>query len=258
MNKLTSITQHKLFLPVFFGTIVFFFLLGGIYFFNQYRHLQNNIAGIAGIDNGELKGIVENVSKLMELPQEVPTLATVSDIDKLKTEQTFFQKGQNGDKVLLYVKSKLAVLYRPKTNKIINIGPLNIANPTPTEADTSTVDQGADITPSPTKKPLTIALLNGTKIAGLTRIVEADLRKKTTEDFVVSTRGDTKNDAESTIVVNNSGISNDRFSSLVTAVKGEVGALPEGEQKPTADILIIIGHNYQGISPSPTQTVPTP
>jgi len=71
---------------------------------------------------------VDKVGKLVSLPSnETPTLATVSDISKLKG-QTFFANAQNGDKVLIYTQHKLAVLYRPSIDKVINIAPLNIGN----------------------------------------------------------------------------------------------------------------------------------
>ena len=74
----------------------------------------------------EIKVITERIGKFMELPQgEVPTLATVSDREKLKGQQ-FFLNAKNGDKVLVYSKAKKAILYRPSTNKIIEIAPVNI------------------------------------------------------------------------------------------------------------------------------------
>ena len=66
------------------------------------------------------------VSKLMELPDEKPTVATVSDPEKLK-EQIFFANAQLDDVVLLYMAAKKAILYRPSINKIIEVAPINSA-----------------------------------------------------------------------------------------------------------------------------------
>ena len=61
----------------------------------------------------------------MDLPQdETPDLAKVSNKEKL-AGQPFFQKSQNGDVVLIYLKAKKAILYRPSTNRVIDMVPLS-------------------------------------------------------------------------------------------------------------------------------------
>lgn len=76
----------------------------------------------------EQQQLTAKVAKLTVLPQgETPTVATVTDITKLQ-DQPFFANAQNGDKVLIYTKAKKAILYRPSTNKVINIAPVNIGN----------------------------------------------------------------------------------------------------------------------------------
>lgn len=72
--------------------------------------------------------IKQEVSKLIDIPQnEEPTIATVVDVEKLKN-QAFFAKAQNGDRVLMFPESKKAVLYRPSVKKIIEVAPINIGN----------------------------------------------------------------------------------------------------------------------------------
>lgn len=67
--------------------------------------------------------IVKEVGKMMVLPEETPVIATVEDINKVK-DQPFFKNALNGDKVLAFVQSKKAILYRPSTGMIIEVGPL--------------------------------------------------------------------------------------------------------------------------------------
>lgn len=68
--------------------------------------------------------LVEQVGKLIVLPtDEEPTIATVSDLTKLK-DQPFFAKAKLGDKVLIYNRAKKAILYRPGDNQIIELAPL--------------------------------------------------------------------------------------------------------------------------------------
>lgn len=82
----------------------------------------------------EKEDLIAKVGKLADLPKnESPTIATVNDLGKLKGQQ-FFNNAQKGDKVLIYTKSKRAVLYRPSTGKIIESSPVNLgeqASPSP-------------------------------------------------------------------------------------------------------------------------------
>jgi hypothetical protein len=79
----------------------------------------------------EVKAVTAEVGKIMELPTgEDPSIATVLDKTKL-TDQPFFVKAQNGDKVLIYTKSGEAILYRPSTNHIVNVSPINLGTPAP-------------------------------------------------------------------------------------------------------------------------------
>lgn len=84
----------------------------------------------------EAKQLANEVSKLIELPKdETPTIATVTDASKVK-DKPFFANAQNGDKVLLYAKSSKAVLYRPSTQKLIEVSALNLSEAQPTGTTT--------------------------------------------------------------------------------------------------------------------------
>jgi len=73
----------------------------------------------------DIRVTTEAVGKLMDLPAEKPTVATVRDVTKL-SGQAFFAPAKNGDKVLFFNTAKKVILYRPETNKIINIAPISI------------------------------------------------------------------------------------------------------------------------------------
>jgi hypothetical protein len=80
------------------------------------------------VDQEEAKELALKVSKLMLLPMdEIPVVATVTDPDALKG-QAFFLDAKKGYKVLIYTKAKRAVLYDEKSNKIINVAPLNLGD----------------------------------------------------------------------------------------------------------------------------------
>ena len=86
--------------------------------------------------------ITAQVAKLIELPQETPQIATVSDVEVLKQSQPFFAKAINGDYVLIFTDE--AILYRASTNKIINVAPVN------RDAATQPHSNQASGTPAPT------------------------------------------------------------------------------------------------------------
>lgn len=79
----------------------------------------------------EVQKLVDEVSKLIVLPEgETPTVAEITDREKLK-EVAFFSKAENGDKVLLYVNSRRAYLYRPSAARIIDVAVVNLTAVSP-------------------------------------------------------------------------------------------------------------------------------
>ncbi len=74
----------------------------------------------------DLERTLQRVSRIMVLPaNEEPTLATVTDLSKLK-DQPFFTNAQEGDKVLIYPRSLKAILYSPSKDKIIEVSSVNL------------------------------------------------------------------------------------------------------------------------------------
>lgn len=65
--------------------------------------------------------LIEEVKKVAVVPDdERPTIANVTDASQLKS-QPLFASIENGDKVLLYVKARRQVIYRPSTKQVITI-----------------------------------------------------------------------------------------------------------------------------------------
>ncbi len=99
---------------------------GSYYFYGKYSAIKANPNLEA---KKETDALVAVVGKLIELPkEETPTVATILDKEKLKG-QLFFKSAENGDKLLAYNVAMVAVLYRPSTNKIINVAPITINQP---------------------------------------------------------------------------------------------------------------------------------
>jgi hypothetical protein len=101
----------------------------------------------------EANRIKDEVAQLIELPNEKPTVATVVDVEKLKS-QAFFANAQNGDRVLLFAQSKKAVLYRPGTKKIVEVAPINIGDNGVAGANTTTPTPVAPTTTPKTTTPV--------------------------------------------------------------------------------------------------------
>lgn len=89
----------------------------------KYQDLKKNPQSIS---QKQQESLLSKVGALMDLPKdEQPSIATVSDKEKLK-EQAFFKSAENGDTLLIYTNAKKAVLYRESTNKIVEVAPIAI------------------------------------------------------------------------------------------------------------------------------------
>jgi|CXWL01.1.fsa_nt_gi hypothetical protein len=131
--------MKKLLTPIL--VIVFLALLGATgYFYYEVTKLKEDPQAQARQEAEELVAIV---GKLILLPQgELPTIATVSDPEKLK-DQPFFAKAKVGDKVLLFPTARKAYLFDPKTNKLLEVAPINVGD-TGAPAVTAPIEEGAD------------------------------------------------------------------------------------------------------------------
>lgn len=118
---------------LFSKTAVVFFLLvalaatgaGAAYiYYTRWQELRINPQRAA---KEETTAIVSRVGKFMDLPAEEPTIETVTDAAGLAA-QPFFARAQNGDRIIIYVQSLKAILYRPTTNRVIEVAPL-VINP---------------------------------------------------------------------------------------------------------------------------------
>jgi hypothetical protein len=116
-------TKPKVSLTRFFWILITLAALAAAgYLYYQNQMLRSNPQNAA---QKEVTELVSKVSKLIVLPNEAPTVATVSDPEKLK-DQAFFASAEKGDKVLIYTQAKKAYLFSVRLNKILEVAPLNI------------------------------------------------------------------------------------------------------------------------------------
>lgn len=122
-ENVSGMTQaQKVILTILVLAVVAF---GGAayYFYSQLNQVKQDPQKAA---QEETKELVAKVSKLIVLPEgEEPTVATVTDPEKLK-DQPFFANAKVGDKVLIYSNAKKAVLYDPVSNRIVEVAPITI------------------------------------------------------------------------------------------------------------------------------------
>lgn len=226
-KKIFTKSQVLTFLLVFLLVIA---LLVSYYFYSKYQDSKKLTNNPSQPTVAEVEKLKEKIGALIQLPkEEEPIPATVSDVTKLK-DQAFFAKAQNGDKVLIYSKAKLAILYRPSINKIINVSPVNLG-------------QSQTASPSSLQAPKVydIVLYNGTTTVGLTTKAQTTLYSKTKEFNVVDRDNALSNTYNKTLVIDFIGNST-VAKTLADFVGGEVASLPEGEKKPEgADFLVIFG-----------------
>lgn len=118
MQKLRTLLTLKT-ITIMLGVLLALALLSTYYFYRQ-GHQDTQVEA-----QQELNQVITAVGKLIVLPtEEQPTLATVSDPEKLK-DQSFFKNALKGDQVLIYTTARKAILYRPSANKIIEVAPVN-------------------------------------------------------------------------------------------------------------------------------------
>jgi len=179
----------------------------------QYEKLQKERAQIT----------VDAVKKLMILPDDEPTIATIIDIDSLKKQnQEFYKNAKNEDKILLYVNK--AIIYRESSNIIVNVLPV------------VSVPQNADGTST---KPLLIEIKNGTDSSDAYDSVQASVQSISSAKVVDAGEYD---DSDTTIVYD---LSNGASSSEIQKLASDLGyqysdSVPDNIES-NASVVIVLG-----------------
>ncbi|OQA36339.1 MAG: hypothetical protein BWY53_00541 [Parcubacteria group bacterium ADurb.Bin326] len=91
--------------------------------------------------------LLGKIKKHMFLPEEDPTIATITDAENLIQQQPFYAGAQNGDKLLIFPNAKKAIIYSEARDKLINVGPIYFnANKAAdeSEATTATASEATD------------------------------------------------------------------------------------------------------------------
>lgn len=179
----------------------------------------------------ETNNLVKQVSKLTVLPMgETPTIATVFDKSRL-AGQPFFIRAEEGDKVLIFAKEGRAILYRPSTNRIVEI--TTMVQPT--------------VTPEAQLSEATMAIYNGTQTQGLATVAEKSIAASMKNIKITAKQNSVGEYTKSMVIVFNPKAKN-LATQLGSLLKAEVSEkLPDGEVKPEADLLLILGEEYKKV-----------
>jgi len=169
----------------------------------------------------------------MELPSdELPTVATVTDSTKLAKEP-FFEKAKNGDKTLIFSQAGKAILYDPKTHKIVAFTTISLGTPSGSPA------------PTPTPAPVRVAIRNGSGTVGSGSNAEQLIVKTIPNLTIGSVRDAVGSDYTDSVVVVLNDKSTSTADQISELVKGKVAELPSGESAPSdTDVLVIIGSAF--------------
>jgi cell division septation protein DedD len=261
-----DIVQRFVRAPIFWIILaVVVLILGGVGVgIYQYQKVASELTAVKNnpaqggqlTDDRQRELIAEVSSKIMLPADEKPTVAIVSDINRLKDQQ-FFVNGQNGDVVLIYMNSKRAILYRPAEKKIVEVAPVNlspnqtasVAGTTQTAVNppaggptgTTTLKTTPAVTPTAAPMTSTFSLRNGTQVTGLARSFQTQLLAKYPLAQVTETGNAANRNTASTLLVDVKGSSAGTALQIAQALGIQIGTLPPGETAPAADFLIIIG-----------------
>lgn len=210
-------------LKILYIVLVVVLVAAGGYFYWRYQKVQKDYTKLKNTPLSELakqaqsteeQQLIKEVGERYNTPKdEVPTIAQVSDIEKLKGQQ-FFANAKNGDKVLAYQKAKIAILYRPDEKKIINVGPYNEV---PVKVSVQLVGAGTDVDAT-----------------------EKALGEKFADTVAVAGKSEPKNLIAALTIIDVSGKNGELAKKIADELKGTVGEIPIGEDKPQTDIAVFI------------------
>lgn len=77
----------------------------------------------------QIKTLVNKVSKLINVPEETPVVATIMKAEQLISEQKFYVGSKDGDYLMVFPTAQKAIIYRESEDKLINVGPIIVDQP---------------------------------------------------------------------------------------------------------------------------------
>ncbi len=104
--------------------IVVFATLAGFFYMDS----REAKADPSAAQKEQSQKVIKQVSEIYQVPtDEDPAVALIQDKDKLK-DQPFYASAENGDYVIIYSRAKVALLYREKDKRLINVERVDIGS----------------------------------------------------------------------------------------------------------------------------------
>ena len=204
-------------------------------FYRAQQELKNFKANPEENAGREVQKLVDEVAKILDLPKnETPTIATVTDPEKLK-DQAFFVNAKEGDKVLIYNNSKKAVLYRPSEKKVLNFAPINIGSEQLKQSDSQNAEN------------YKFMVLNGTAVAGLAGRYQDKIKDQVKNAEIVSISNAEDNNVEKTFIVDTNGNKSEKLNEIAGLLEIVSGTLPTDQLNKDVDFIIVVGIDKAGI-----------
>jgi len=192
-------------------------------------------------DTSNTQYVISRVASLIHVKEdETPTVATIEDINILKSNNPiFYQFAENGDKLLIW--SDKAVLYSTKQDKLLSVMPIDMAIQNQATTTSETITQTSTSTVA--SENASIQVRNGTRTAGLATKMSTKLKVL---DLKVSNVTDAKSkDYENTIIVK---LTDKDMPATLEALQKVTGAsvvsAPAAETNLGGDFVVIVGNNF--------------
>lgn len=220
-NDVAKKKKKKLpFVKVAAGVALVALVFFGAFYFVQYQRLNNKYQDLTMSTEEKNKRTAAEVAKLIDLPKdETPVVYVVKDKDKLadtKATKAFFEKAKNGDVVLAYQKANQAVIYRPSEKVIVR-----------------TDDYQKFVAAS---NPITVAIIAP---ADQQQTVQNQIESKFGNVQIINKAAPKVFNGQS-YVVDLTGSNGKTAQDLAAQLGLQVGALPEGEAKPSGALFAVV------------------
>ncbi|OGG41604.1 hypothetical protein A2837_00410 [Candidatus Kaiserbacteria bacterium RIFCSPHIGHO2_01_FULL_46_22] len=110
---------------IFVVLLLLLVIISGIFFAHRSYFNPEAVANReAERQKAENEELIEEVGKLMILPQEEPLIYQIDDPELLMSEQPFFVGAEEGDKLIVYPNAAKAIIYSQTRKMIVNVGPV--------------------------------------------------------------------------------------------------------------------------------------